>query len=446
MNSTVLVVEDDAAFRAALCDTLAMGGYTPVAADDGDTALDLFQSGAVDLVVSDVQMRRMNGHALLKRLKSQRPNVPVLLMTGFGTIENAVRAMQDGAADYLVKPFESEVLISKVSQLMPAAAIEAGHVANDPRSRQVFDLAQRIADADATVLLTGESGTGKEVLFRHIHANSRRSAGPAIAVNCAAIPENMLEAILFGYEKGAFTGAYKTCPGKFEQAQGGTLLLDEVSEMSMPLQAKLLRVLQEREVERLGGTRVTKLDVRVIATSNRDLRREVAEGRFREDLYYRLNVFPIQVPALRERPQDIVPLAQFLLARSARAAGIAEPPLTAQAQARLAQHPWPGNVRELDNVLQRALLIRTAEAIDADDLHFDAIGACAGAAPAAGMTAPPLPDGLNDDLRAHEARLIVDALREGNGSRKFAAGKLGLSPRTLRYKIARLREAGFQVP
>ncbi len=447
-NQTVLVVEDDQAFREALCDTLSIGGYATLAADDRDRACEQFSEGGVDLVVSDVQMRRMDGHNLLQRLKSLRPDVPVLLMTAYGSIPCAVRAMRNGAADYLVKPFESEVLMNKVSQLVarPLAgeAGDDGLVAVDPASRQVVELARRIAGTDATVLLTGESGTGKEVLFRYLHRHSRRAAGPAVAVNCAAIPDNMLEAILFGYEKGAFTGAYKSSAGKFEQAQGGTLLLDEISEMSMALQAKLLRVLQEKEVERLGGNRVTALDVRVVATSNRDLRREVAEGRFREDLYYRLGVFPIHLPALRDRREDIVPLAGYLLERAADANGVAAPALSSGAQERLRAHRWPGNVRELDNVMQRALLIHAGADIGAADLQFETLTTAELPAPA--EPAPEDAETLTGDLRAHERRLILDALHEGRGSRKYAAHKLGLSPRTLRYKVARLREAGFEIP
>ncbi len=441
MHPTVLVVEDDPSLREALCDTLELGGFSTLSADDGERALELFEASPIDLVVSDVNMSRLDGHGLLRRLKARRPQVPVLLMTGHGSIASAVQAMQAGAADYLVKPVESAVLVSRVSELMPRAAGAIDHVVADPRSRQVFDLAARIAGSDATVLLTGESGTGKEILFRYIHARSRRAQGPAIAVNCAAIPENMLEAILFGYEKGAYTGAARACAGKFEQAQGGTLLLDEVSEMGMALQAKLLRVLQEREVERLGGGRMLKLDVRVIATSNRDLRREVAEGRFREDLYYRLNVFPLHVPALRERREDVVPLAEFLLRRAAAAHDAPVPVLAACARERLRAHPWPGNVRELDNVMQRALVLHAGAAIEAGDLVLE--GAASSAAPASVAAGQDAPETLTGDMRAHEWRLIVDALREGNGSRKYAAGKLGLSPRTLRYKIARLRDGGY---
>lgn len=447
MHSTVLVVEDDPSLREALCDTLELGGYRALAAQDGETALGALDGAAVDLVVSDIQMPGLDGHGLLQQLKAARPELPVLLMTAYGTIDSAVRAMRDGAADYLVKPFEPEVLVGRVAQLVgDHGASDEGLVASDPRTLEVLELARRVAASEATVMITGESGSGKEVLFRFIHAHSPRAGGPAVAINCAAIPENMLEAILFGYEKGAFTGAYKACAGKFEQAQGGTLLLDEISEMSLSLQAKLLRVLQERQVERLGGQELVELDVRVIATSNRDLRQEVAQGRFREDLYYRLNVFPLRMPALRERPRDIVPLARYLLGRAAGASRQAVPTLSEDAQARLLRHPWPGNVRELDNVMQRALIIQASGVVNAKDLHFESVAGASippAGPPAQADSAPA--EGLGEDLKARERRLILEALCEGKGSRQYAARKLGVSPRTLRYKLARMREMGVDV-
>jgi two-component system response regulator FlrC len=323
-------------------------------------------------------------------------------------------------------------------------------LAADPLTLRVLELARRVAATDATVLITGESGVGKEVFFRFIHQHSSRAAREPIAINCAAIPENMLEAILFGHEKGAFTGAYKAYPGKFEQAQGSSLLLDEVSEMSLPLQAKLLRVLQERVVERLGGQELIKLDVRVVATSNRDLISEVRAGRFREDLYYRLNVFPLVVPPLRERPADIVPLARFLLARTAAQSQMPAPNLSAGAAAALTAWRWPGNVRELDNIMQRALVIHSGAIVEAQDLLFEP-GVMAHQLPIVSTTEElttldEAQDSLGDGLRDHERRLILDALEEGHGSRKYVAEKLGISPRTLRYKLAKLRESGVEVP
>lgn len=333
-------------------------------------------------------------------------------------------------------------------------------------SRRLADLARRVASSDCTVLIAGESGTGKEVLARFIHRHSTRATKAFVAVNCAAIPENMLEAILFGYEKGSFTGAHASHAGKFEQAQGGTLLLDEVTEMPLGLQAKLLRVLQEREVERLGARASIALDVRVLATTNRNLRAEVAAGRFREDLYYRLNVFPLQTSPLRERRDDVLPLAMRLLTARCRA-GQRIPALSADAAHMLLLYPWPGNVRELDNVMQRALILANGSVIQPEHIHLEIEGldALPAALAAASQTvrdfvaAPqrPVPQetlrrngtvdgGLSDSLSSAERDLIINALRSDNGNRQAAAKRLGISPRTLRYKLQRLREAGFVVP
>ncbi|TVS18554.1 MAG: sigma-54-dependent Fis family transcriptional regulator [Gammaproteobacteria bacterium] len=311
-------------------------------------------------------------------------------------------------------------------------------IAVDARSREMVTLAERVAAADVTVMLTGESGVGKEVFARFIHEGSLRAGRPFVAVNCAAIPESMLEAVLFGYEKGAFTGAVEARAGKFEQASGGSLLLDEITEMPLGLQAKLLRVLQEREVERLGAARTQAVDVRVIATSNRDLRRAVGEQVLREDLYYRLNVFPLHIPALRERPDDILPLARMLLARHTASAGDA-PNLSDAAAARLQGHSWPGNVRELDNVVQRALILRRGPRIESEDIRIEAD---LDDAVAAGLECSE----LETRMKASEGELILGALRAEHGRRKAAAERLGISPRTLRYKLARLRERGLAVP
>jgi two-component system response regulator FlrC len=307
-------------------------------------------------------------------------------------------------------------------------------------SRRLADLARRVAASDCTVLIAGESGTGKEVLARFIHRNSPRADRAFVAVNCAAIPENMLEAILFGYERGAFTGAHAAHPGKFEQAQGGTLLLDEVTEMPLGLQAKLLRVLQEREVERLGGRTPVSLDVRVLATTNRNLRAEVAAGRFREDLYYRLNVFPLTTAPLRERRDDVLPLAMHVLNARCRP-GEHIPALSAEAAHILLTHAWPGNVRELDNVMQRALILANGPVIQAENIHIE------GASEVAPGTPPSVPasGALSESVSAAERDLIMDALRADNGNRQAMAKRLGISPRTLRYKLAKLREAGVEV-
>jgi two-component system response regulator FlrC len=311
-------------------------------------------------------------------------------------------------------------------------------VAVDASSRLIVDLARRVAASTCTVLIVGESGTGKEVLARLIHRASPRANRPFIAVNCAAIPENMLEAMLFGYERGSFTGATNSHVGKFEQAQGGTLLLDEITEMPLALQAKLLRVLQEREVERIGGSEPKLLDVRVIATTNRMLRAEVAAGRFREDLYYRLNVFPLAVNPLRERRDDILPLATHLLQIRVRP-GSRIPALSADAAHLLLTYSWPGNVRELDNLLQRALVLVEGSVIEAEHILFEKqptrLDAAGGSAAA-----------LHQTMERAERDVILEALRTANGSRREVAEKLGISPRTLRYKLARIRSAGIDVP
>ena len=456
-SSRILLVEDDDALREALADTLMLGGYDYLEAASAEAALKLLEQESVSMVVSDVNMPGMDGHALLRTLRSHYPQLPVLLMTAYGTVQQAVTAMRDGAADYLVKPFAPKALLELIGQhalgkLAPAAD---GPVAVEPASIQLLELAARVAASDSTVLISGESGTGKEVLARYIHQQSPRAGQPFIAINCAAIPDNMLEATLFGHEKGAFTGAVAAQSGKFEQANGGTLLLDEISEMPLALQAKLLRVLQEREVERVGGRKLIQLDIRVIATTNRDLPGEVAAGRFREDLYYRLGVFPLQWQALRERPADILPLAERLLAKHCRKMNLGTVRLSTQAAQALQTHPWPGNVRELDNAVQRALVLQQGGVIDVGDLYLDGVISGSGLrspaapAPAAVESVASEPASASSELgvgvRQREFQLIVEVLRAERGRRKEAAERLGISPRTLRYKLAQMRDAGLDV-
>jgi Response regulator containing CheY-like receiver, AAA-type ATPase, and DNA-binding domains len=299
-------------------------------------------------------------------------------MTAFGTIPKAVEAMQAGAFDYLIKPFDAEALVSKVADYVVVNSVvvntnENERVVQDDAMKKLYALAAKVAKTEVTVMLQGESGTGKEVFARYIHQNSTHYQGPFVAVNCAAIPENMLEAMLFGYEKGAYTGAVQSMAGKFEQAQGGTLLLDEVAEMNLGLQAKLLRVLQEKEVERLGSHKKIKLNVRILAATNQKLKAQMEQGRFREDLYYRLNVFPISIPPLRDRSNDIVPLAQGLMQRH-RQEDKKLPEFDRQAIEKMLAYSWPGNVRELENVVQRALILRTGDKITVDDLVFEDAG------------------------------------------------------------------------
>lgn len=459
MATKVLLVEDDRALREALADTLELGGHAYRAVDCAEAALIAIGEEPFGLVVSDVNMPGMDGHRLLTLIRERQPQLPVLLMTAFGAVERAVEAMRRGAVDYLVKPFEPKALLSLVEQhaLGRATGLEAdGPVAREPASLQLLELAARVARSDSTVLITGESGTGKEVLARYLHQQSPRAAGPFVAINCAAIPDNMLEATLFGHEKGAFTGAVASAPGKFEMAEGGTILLDEISEMPLALQAKLLRVLQEREVERVGGRKPIVLDIRVLATSNRDLAAEVAAGRFREDLFYRLSVFPLAWRPLRERPADILPLAERLLAKYVRKMNLAPLRLSAQAVACLTNHAWPGNVRELDNAIQRAVILQQGGVIEPHDLCLTApIGFASvshvmqpqlAVVPPAAASEPAAMDGaLGEDLRRREYQVIIDILRAERGRRKEAAERLGISPRTLRYKLAQMRDAGMDV-
>ncbi len=447
----ILLVEDDATLREALAETLRLADYEVVTAADGVAALEALQKNAsFGAVVTDYQMRPMDGFALLTAIREIRPHLAVLMITAHGSIEHAVRCMLEGASDYLVKPFPPSALIERLRQLTPCAASSPHDlVIADPASVELVTLASHVAATDTTVLISGESGTGKEVLARLLHRLSDRAEGPFVALNCAAIPENMLEALLFGHEKGAFTGAHEARAGKFEQAQGGTLLLDEISELDIGLQAKLLRVLQEKEVDRIGGRTPVRLNVRVIATTNRDLREQVAAGRFREDLYYRLSVFPLTTPPLRDRPADIVPLARYFLQKVASGARPA-PTLADDAVTALTGQRWPGNVRELQNTLQRAVILCSGNVIRARDLRFELPVSPAEPRPdgAAGARSQPesaaLPL-LQENLHAVEGHLIVDAIQRA-GSRQKAADLLGVSPRTLRYKIARLRSVGIPIP
>lgn len=451
MSIKVLLVEDDPALREALVDTLMLAGHGFHAVASAEEALLAVAEQPFSLVVSDVNMPGMDGHQLLSRLRASQPQLPVLLMTAHGAVERAVDAMRQGAADYLVKPFEPKALLDLVARhaLGSLGVVDTlGPVAVEPASVQLLALAARVARSDSTVLISGESGTGKEVLARYIHQHSSRAGQPFVAINCAAIPDNMLEATLFGHEKGAFTGAIAAQAGKFEQADGGTLLLDEISEMPLSLQAKLLRVLQEREVERVGGRKPIVLDIRVVATTNRDLGAEVAAGRFREDLFYRLSVFPLAWRPLRERTADILPLAERMLAGHISKMKHTTVRFSPQAKATLTGYPWPGNVRELDNALQRALILQQGGLIEAADFCLSGPVACAPLpvlAESLPVDAGDSAGALGEDLRRREFQMIIDTLRNERGRRKEAAERLGISPRTLRYKLAQMRDAGMDV-
>lgn len=458
----ILIVEDDKNLQEAIVDTLELEGFNCITADSAEQALLKLKEEAVDMVISDVQMPGLSGLQLLQSMQSQGLVIPTLMMTAYAKVDDAVTAMRAGALDYLSKPFASERLLELVQRYLPArTGLQGQPVVGDHYSEQMLKLAKRVAKTDATVMITGPSGSGKEVLSQYIHQQSARHEGPFVAINCAAIPENMLESTLFGYEKGAFTGAVQAHPGKFELAQGGTLLLDEITEMDLSLQSKILRVLQERQVERLAGRKTIDLDVRVIATSNRDLKAAVADGVFREDLYYRLNVFPLNWRPLQDRAGDIMPLADHLLARHSERAGIVTPTFTDAAKQKMQLYSWPGNVRELENVVQRALILHSDGQIDAPDLLLDDAftddvdnplaeqqsAMSSTQAPDARMAEPAnAPERLGNELKQQEFQIILEALKRCHGKRKDVAEQLGISARTLRYKLAQMREQGIDLP
>jgi len=436
--SHVLIVEDDPVLREALAETMTIAGHTYITAKDGKEALVLLEIHNPAVVLTDIRMDNLSGDKLLEEIHRKRPGLPVILMTAYGSVQDAVNAIRQGAVDYLQKPFSAQVLTEKINQYIKIELDDdtGEPIAQDPKSQALLSMALKVAQSDVGVMISGESGTGKEVLAHFIHDHSARKKQPFIAINCAAIPEQMLEATLFGYEKGSFTGAYKSTPGKFEQAQGGTLLLDEVSEMPLSLQAKLLRVLQEKEVERIGANKMISLDVRILATTNRQLKDEVQAGRFREDLFYRLNVFPLQWHPLRERKNDIIPLANYLIRKHCQNKSPIVPVISPDAQKVMLAYPWPGNARELDNVIQRALVLQTQGIIDDGHLQLS-------------QNANPVleinQNANSKNLQIHEYELIEKTLLEHEGNRQQVAALLGVSERTLRYKLAKMREEGYVV-
>ena len=464
IQGQLLVVEDDAGLREALVDTLLLAGYKCSEVDSGESALILLNTQSFDLVISDIQMGGMSGLSLLKSIKAKYPLLPVLLMTAYAKIDDAVSAIRDGAIDYLAKPFSPEVLLNQVSRYAPVTKVEScTPIYGDPSTEKLLKMAEKVAASDASVMISGPSGSGKEVLSRYLHDKSNRCDEAFIAINCAAIPDTMLESTLFGYEKGAFTGAVQACPGKFEQAQNGTILLDEITEMPLELQVKLLRVLQEREVERLGSRKTIKLNIRVIATSNRDLKKAVEAGEFREDLYYRLNVFPLNWLPLNERKGDIIPLTHHLIKSHSLQASQAIPTLSVEAQRLLVAYPWPGNVRELDNVIQRALILSDGNQIEVSELILEDFNYSEFEMQAdtesknkaeineqshclEAELAIPVKNTSENGLKAQEQQTILDALSSCKGKRKDVAELLDISPRTLRYKIAKMKEQGVLLP
>ncbi len=428
----ILVVDDDYHMRVALTEALSKAGYDVRAAEDGRVAMDSIRKSVCDLVITDVKMPFVNGIDLLGRIKKEHCSLPVIVITAYGTVQHAVNAIKEGAFDYIQKPFDTGTLYEVVQR---ALGLEGGRIVCVSRlMKEVLLRAQQVARSDTTVLVMGESGVGKELIARYIHENGERREMPFVAVNCAALPENLLESELFGYEKGAFTGALARKPGKFELADKGTLLLDEISEMDLRLQAKLLRALQEREVEVIGGKSPKKVDVKVIATTNRNLARLVEEAKFREDLYYRLNVFPIVVPPLRDRREDIPELAAHLLKKYCRGA---DTRVDEEAMSHLIARHWKGNVRELENVIARACILSDYRVIKLVHLHGP------GDERREAQAASPEAVG---SVREMEMKLILGALKTVNGNRTRAASVLGITSRTLRNKIREYRDLGLAVP
>jgi DNA-binding NtrC family response regulator len=434
--ATLVVADDDRAIRKIVRDRLSAAGHAVEVAEDGRAALSLIERVEPDLVLLDLQMPELDGFVVLSALAKQPTPPLVIVITAHGSIEAAVRAMKAGAHDFLQKPFEAVHLEHMVAKALDTrrlrrdvgilrSEVETRHrlVAGDSRVMgDVVALAERAAPSEATVLITGESGTGKEVLARTVHAASRRAEGPFVAVNCAALSPELLESELFGHEKGAFTGAVRAKPGRVELCAGGTLFLDEVGELRPALQAKLLRVLQEREYERVGGTRTLRADVRVIAATNRDLERAVSAGEFRQDLYYRLKVVALRLPPLRERREDVRPLATHFLARFAQEAGRSALRFDELVVARLERYPWPGNVRELANVLERAVVLGAGDVLTVDDLPEELQ---APALPTA-ITVPP-GVGYHDAVAAAKRSILREALRAEGGHQTRAAKRLGLT-------------------
>ncbi|MEO5356615.1 MAG: sigma-54 dependent transcriptional regulator [Nitrospirae bacterium YQR-1] len=418
----ILVVDDDPQMRDALREAIKRLGFEAIVAENGQDALSKLAGTPIALVVTDMKMPKMDGLTFLKEVKKRVGNLPVLVITGFGTVENAVEAMKEGASDYLMKPFSFDTLTRKINSIMEAMASAKEIITENNKMKKILLLANEVSSGDTTVLIYGESGTGKELVARFIHQCSQRKQKQFIGVNCAAIPENLLESELFGHEKGAFTGAADKKLGKFELASGGTILLDEIGEMPLALQAKLLRVLQEKEIDRVGGKQTIPIDTRVIATTNRDLYKESTEGKFREDLYYRLSVFPLHIPPLRERPEDIVALSEYFVKKYASLLNKGVKGIKKEALSVIEKNPWRGNIRELENVIHRAVLLSRTEYIDADDFMFDDPAGAATGTDAKG-------------IRAMEKDLIFKTLKEVDGNKTKAAKILGVSVRTIRNKL-----------
>lgn len=441
---SILIVEDEAKMRRLLELNLGEEGFTTHAAADAETGLKLLGQEKIDLVVTDFKLPGMNGLEFLQAIKRVDAALPVVIMTAYGSVESAVEAMKVGASDYVLKPFSLAEMVLVIRKELDACKLRdenrslrealgqryeyANVVAQGEKMQAVLALVERVAPTNSTVLLGGESGVGKDLIARAIHEHSHRASGPFIKINGTAIPENLLESELFGYEKGAFSGATTSKPGKFELADKGTLFLDEIGDVPLAIQVKLLRVLQERQFERLGGTKTLKVDVRLIAATNRDLRAALEEGTFREDLYYRLNVVAIDIPPLREHKEDIPALANFFLERFARESGKPVRGITPAAMRLLMDFHWPGNVRELENILERGVTLSSEPMLEPSDIHLDTR--------TPNHQAPVIPEGMT--LDKWEQEIIREALRRADGNKSQAARALGLSRNALRYRLSQM--------
>jgi DNA-binding NtrC family response regulator len=445
--ATILIIEDEARMRRLIELNLAEGGFQTLSAPSGEAGLELLRREHVDLLLTDLKLPGMGGLELLQAAKRLQAALPVIVMTAYGTVETAVEAMKAGASDYVLKPFslaemrmvvERELDVRRLREENRSLREALGQrydfpnvVARSAKMQEVLAMVERVASTPSTILLGGETGVGKDLIARLIHQRSTRSAGPFVKINSTAIPETLLESELFGYEKGAFTGAVASKPGKFELADKGTLLLDEIGDVPAVTQVKLLRVLQEREFERLGGTRTIKVDVRLIAATNRDLRAALEQGTFREDLYYRLNVVPIDIPPLREHKEDIPDLANLFLARFAAQSSKTFTAISPEALVKLMDFHWPGNVRQLENIIERATALAPGPVISPEDIHLDSGRARSQDSPSA-----LLPEGKT--LDQWEDEIIREAYRRANGNKSQAARTLGLSRNALRYRLEKI--------
>jgi len=454
-TKTILVVDDEPSMRIALSESLESCGYKVEVSGSGADALEKFQEDKFEVVITDMRMPGMSGMDVLRGIKKVSSKTPVIVITAYGTVNTAVEAMKEGAADFLMKPFSIDHLESLVKKVVAKKeGCESKYNVKECLSREktiitenkkmlaLLELLKSVSRSKSSILIQGESGTGKELIARYIHLHSSRADMPFVAVNCAAIPHNLLESEMFGHEKGAFTGASRMRLGKFELANGGTLLLDEISEMDVQLQAKLLRVIQESEVDRLGGKASVPIDVRIIATTNADLKKYIDDKKFRKDLYYRLNVIPVNIPPLRERKGDVLLLCGHFLEKYSRLGKTATPALSKEVEQMLESYNWSGNVRELENVIERAVLLSGGETILPEHLYLEKEGERNRQPAEVSLKSVVSEDAT---LKEMEKRLIFKTLEKAEGNKTRASEILGISVRTIRNKLNEYKKQGLMI-